>query len=225
MLKFLSVSILLAIAFAAHSQNTVATCPTAAPGTVWAKGAWLPGCPNVVYAAVPLQPTAIVADMRGGSVFSWMLATNVQSNDGIWGKSPTQTAGVWFNAVSPNFAIATSTPPIVVPFTGTAQLSWTLPTANTDGTAVGASEIAGINVYSGSSSTALTKLISLPATALSYAAPIGVGTTYFAISVFTSANPAVESGKSAVVSKTLAAPTAVTPNPPVMTNTAPGAQH
>lgn len=211
---FISLCPLLAF-FCAPSfgQSTVATCPTAVPGTVWPSGQWLPSCPTVVYAPVPLPATAIVADM--GHVptccpLSWMLASNVKSTDQVWGKNTAFPTGQWFGAVPPNFVLTTGG----TGYTATAILSWTAPTTNTDGTPL--TNLAGYTILSGPSPTALTKLAAVAAGTLTYTAIIGVGTTYFAAQAFNSATPPGVSVNSAVVSKSVAAPTTKIPNPPAM---------
>src|SRR3984957_8477633 len=101
MLKILAVAALLLGAPAAFSQ-TVSSCPTATPGTVWSKGAWLPCSTTVAYIAQPVATTAVVSDMRcpippatGACVFSWQLGPKVLPTDGVWVKSTAFPNGTW----------------------------------------------------------------------------------------------------------------------------------
>lgn len=85
--------------------------------------------------------------------------------------------------------------------TGSATLSWTPPTENTDGSAL--ANLAGYKIYYGSSATALTQTIQItnPGLTTYVVSNLGPGTTYFAIAAYTSAG--VESQQSAVGSKTI----------------------
>ena len=82
---------------------------------------------------------------------------------------------------------------------GTAALSWSAPTQNTDGTAL--TDLAGFKVYHGTSATALNDVVELQGAAWSsYTYPqLAPGTHYFAVSAYTSAG--AESTLSAVGSK------------------------
>ncbi len=90
------------------------------------------------------------------------------------------------------------TAPAPAPALGTVTLDWTIPTLNTDGSAL--TDLAGFRVYYGSSASALTKQVSIgsPATTQASIEQLTVGTWYFAISDYTGAG--VESAKSSVVS-------------------------
>ena len=206
-----------AVALPAGAQQ-IPVCPTAVPGTVWATTppaakAWLPCSQGRITVTPPIPATAIVSDMRctaaGACTFTWMLATQVLPTDSVFVSAP---AASWVKASTLAFA---SSGPAVPTYTAPAVLSWTAPTANVDGTPL--TNLGGFNVYSGPSATALTKLATVPAASLAYATQVSVGTTYFAVTAINSAAPPGESVQSAVVSRTLAAPTAAVPNPPVMT--------
>ena len=162
----------------AGAANTVATCPTATPGTVWAKGAWLP-CSANASGPIPLPATAIVADMSTGgcvgtcsTTFSWLLASNVKATDSVWSPS----GNVWITAVAANSLATVVTTPPAGP-SAQAIVSWSAPTAFTDGTPINVPLT--YNVYRGSSATTLTKLTNV--TGLSYTDPAGSATptTYF----------------------------------------------
>jgi hypothetical protein len=85
--------------------------------------------------------------------------------------------------------------------TGTASLSWTAPSQNTDGSAL--TDLAGFRVYHGTSPTALNVLATVPgSTSTGYVATqLATGTHYFAVAAYT--NSGVESALSGVGSKTI----------------------
>jgi hypothetical protein len=85
--------------------------------------------------------------------------------------------------------------------TGTAALSWSAPTQNTDGSSL--SDLAGYKVYHGASASALTDVVELSGTSVtSYTyTQLASGTHYFAVRSYNSAG--VESALSAVGSKTI----------------------
>jgi hypothetical protein len=87
--------------------------------------------------------------------------------------------------------------------TGSATLSWTAPTQNTDQTPL--TNLAGYTIYYGLSPTALTQTIQLAdPNATSYVvANLGAATYYFAVAAYSSLG--YESANSAVVSKTIPA--------------------
>jgi hypothetical protein len=112
MLKILAVAALLLGAPAAYSQ-TVSSCPTATPGTVWSKGEWLPCSTTVVYIAEPVPATAPVSDMRcpiapatGVCVFSWQLGPKVLPTDQVWVETTAKPTGTWDEASRLKFASA-----------------------------------------------------------------------------------------------------------------------
>jgi hypothetical protein len=85
--------------------------------------------------------------------------------------------------------------------TGTATLSWTPPTTNTDGTPV--TTLTGYHVYYGTSQTNLTQSVAISgATTTSYEVTgLAAGTWYFAVAA--DAADGTESPQSALGSKTL----------------------
>jgi hypothetical protein len=101
------------------------------------------------------------------------------------------------------FAIAvtapSSTPP--APANGSANLSWTVPTENTDGTPL--TDLAGYHIYYGTSAGSWTSTITvLDATQTSYVvAGLASGTYYFAIVAFDTAGD--DSPQSNIASKTI----------------------
>lgn len=104
-------------------------------------------------------------------------------------------------AVSDGNASASLTPftlAVTAPALGMATLDWSIPTLNTDGSAL--TDLVGYHVYYGLSSAALIHQVSIasPATTQASIEQLTTGTWYFAISDYNRAG--VESAKSAVVS-------------------------
>ena len=85
--------------------------------------------------------------------------------------------------------------------TGSATVSWSAPTTNTNGSAL--TDLAGYHIYYGTSASSLTQVVDVSsASATSYAVPnLASGTWYFEVTSITSAG--VESAPSSVVSKTI----------------------
>ncbi|MDE2049686.1 MAG: fibronectin type III domain-containing protein [Gammaproteobacteria bacterium] len=80
-------------------------------------------------------------------------------------------------------------------------MSWSAPTTNTDGSAL--TDLAGYQIYYGTSATALTQSVNIPgAAATSYVLQnLAGGTWYFEVTAVT--NSGAQSAPSAVVSKTV----------------------
>lgn len=95
----------------------------------------------------------------------------------------------------------TTTPPPPPAATGTAAITWTAPTQNTDGSAL--TNLAGFKVYHGTSPSALTDVRTVAGAAvLSYNfTALPSGTHYFAVSSYTAAG--VEGPLSAIGSKAI----------------------
>jgi hypothetical protein len=85
--------------------------------------------------------------------------------------------------------------------TGSVTLDWTAPTENTNGTPL--TNLGGYWIYYGTSANALTKTIQIanPGIVTYVISNLSPGTWYFAVSAYTTAD--VQSGRSAVASKTL----------------------
>lgn len=95
-----------------------------------------------------------------------------------------------------------STPPVTpTPTTGSATVSWSAPTTNTDGSAL--TDLAGYHIYYGTSATSLTQSVNITSSAIaSYVLQnLASGTWYFAVTAVT--NAGAESARSSVVSKTV----------------------
>ena len=85
--------------------------------------------------------------------------------------------------------------------TGSATLSWTIPTTNADGSAL--TDLAGFRIYYGNSPDSLTQSITIttPDTTNFVISNLGTGTWYFALLAYNSLQ--TESPLSAIVSKTI----------------------
>jgi Putative Ig domain len=85
--------------------------------------------------------------------------------------------------------------------TGTATVSWAVPTTNSDGTPL--TNLAGYRIYYGTSAGALNQVITVSGTSLMtyVVSNLGSGTWYFAVTDYTSAG--VESSYSNIVSKAI----------------------
>jgi len=92
-------------------------------------------------------------------------------------------------------------PPAPPPMLGSATLSWTAPTQNTDGTQL--TDLAGYKIYYGTTSGQLTQVISINATGSTTYVVSGLasGTYYFAVTAY--ASDGTESAQSDVGSKTI----------------------
>jgi hypothetical protein len=119
--------------------------------------------------------------------------------DGV-GVSPASASAT---AAPPPSAPAPPAPPAppASPATGSANLSWTAPTENTNGTPL--TDLAGYHIYYGTSAGAWTSTITiLDATETSYVVSgLASGTYYFAVVAFNSEG--IDSADSNVGSKTI----------------------
>jgi Putative Ig domain len=99
----------------------------------------------------------------------------------------------------PAFTINVTAAP--VPTTGSASLSWTPPTQNTDGTSL--TNLAGYRISYGTSASALTQTIQIanPGISTYLIEDLAAGDWYFAVSAYASSGAA--SANSSVVSKTI----------------------
>jgi hypothetical protein len=99
------------------------------------------------------------------------------------------------------FSLAVTQIAAAAPSNGSATLSWTPPTQNTDGSAI--SNLAGYRIYYGNSAGSLTNSINVtnPGLTAYTVANLGSGTTYFGITAYTAGG--VESGFSNIGSKTI----------------------
>ncbi|MEP7311180.1 MAG: fibronectin type III domain-containing protein, partial [Pseudomonadota bacterium] len=114
--------------------------------------------------------------------------------------SPDSSASPGSSAAPPVAQTPAANPASVSNF-GTASLSWTPPTAHTDGSQI--SNLAGYNIYYGTSSATMTNKIQItnPGLTAYTVADLASGTYYFGITAYTAAG--TESDISAVGSKTI----------------------
>jgi len=84
---------------------------------------------------------------------------------------------------------------------GSATLTWTAPTKNSDGSAL--TDLAGYHIYYGTSPGSLSNMINItsPSTLTYVVTDLGTGTWYFAVAAYT--NSGLESEMSNVGSKTI----------------------
>jgi hypothetical protein len=113
-------------------------------------------------------------------------------------------AGVYSNiliSVSSGGVSASLAPFSITVTTGSATLSWTAPTENTNGTPL--MNLAGYTIYYGTSLGALTQTIQVPnPSAITYSVGnLSAGTYYFAVTAYTSSG--TQSTQSAIGSKTI----------------------
>ncbi len=130
-----------------------------------------------------------------------LTGTPATANEGTTGSIKiTGTNGSSSASIGP-FAITVNAPAVTPPATGSATLSWTAPTENTDGTPIVG--LAGYHIYYGTTENAWTTTITVAsATETSYVVSgLAPGTYYFAVVAFNSAG--VDSPQSNVLSKTI----------------------
>ena len=129
-----------------------------------------------------------------------MTGTPAAANEGTTGSiTITGTNGGSSSSIGP-FTIVVNAP-ATTPTTGSATLSWNVPTENTDGTPI--TDLAGYHIYYGTSAGALTTTVTISnPTETSYVvAGLAPGTYYFAIVAYNSAG--VDSPQSNMASKTI----------------------
>jgi hypothetical protein len=105
------------------------------------------------------------------------------------------------SAALPAFAITVTAAAVTQSPSGTATLSWTVPTQNTDGSPI--TNLAGFTIMYGTSPSALTQTINVasPSTTTYMVSGLGSGTWYFVVQAYNSAG--MESGPSNTGSKTI----------------------
>jgi Fibronectin type III domain/Putative Ig domain len=151
---------------------------------------------GVVTFTIQGQPTWATFDPDTGVLTGKPAVANEGSTGGI---TITGSNGGSSASIGP-FAILVKAP-AATPALGSATLSWTAPTQNTDGSPI--SDLAGYHVYYGVSASQLTTTITLSsATETSYiVSGLAPGTYYFAVAAYTSAG--VDGAPSNVGSKTI----------------------
>lgn len=143
------------------------------------------------------KPTWAAFNANTGALTGKPGAANEGTSSGI---SITASNSGGSSSIGP-FAIVVDAPAPANPATGSASLSWSQPTENTDGTAL--TDLAGYHIYYGTSAGAWTSTITvLDATETSYVVSgLAPGTYYFAIVAFNSEGS--DSTQSNVASKTI----------------------
>jgi Fibronectin type III domain len=151
---------------------------------------------GVVTFKIQGQPTWATFDPDTGVLTGKPATANVGTDGGI---TITGTNGSTSASIGP-FTIVVKAP-AAAPTTGSATLSWTAPTENTDGTPI--TGLAGYHVYYGTSASALTTTITVAdATETSYVVGgLAPGTYYFSVVAYNSAG--MDSPESNVASKTI----------------------
>ena len=151
---------------------------------------------GVVTFSIKGQPAWATFDADTGV----LTGTPATANEGTTGSiTITGTNGSSSSSIGP-FTIAVNAP-TAPPATGSATLSWTEPTENTDGTPI--TGLAGYHIYYGTSTSAMTTTITVAsATETSYVVSgLAPGTYYFAVVAYNAAG--VDSPESNVASKTI----------------------
>lgn len=146
------------------------------------------------------KPTWAAFNATTGALTGTPAVTNEGTSAGI---TISASSGGASASIGP-FAIVVNAPPAsppASPSTGSATLSWTVPTQNTDGTPL--TNLAGYHIYYGTSAGAWTSTITvLEATETSYVVSgLAPGTYYFAVVAFNTAGD--DSPQSNVGSKTI----------------------
>lgn len=144
--------------------------------------------PNCSTATYQNPSRSLVVATNDNGVLLWRLASKVTSGR-VW--TQTGTVGAWTPVGDINWGTV-STP------TGTATLTWTAPTLNTDGSAL--TNLAGYRIVYGTSASALNQIVEVsnPSILAYKIEALQPATYYFAIKSYTSAG--VESDPSGVVS-------------------------
>jgi hypothetical protein len=209
---------------------TLSGCVDGGSGTGSASGATTVATGTSTTSPVPAQPTIAgtpVTSVVGGNVYSFTPTTtnpsgaaltfdvkNVPSwatfNSATGELSGTPTAADVGTYSSITIGVSDGTTSVSLPAfqievtemaNGSATLTWVAPTENTDGTPL--TNLAGYRIYYGTNATAMSQIVQIanPGIVTYVVANLWSGTWYFSVRAYTSAN--VESGVSAVVSKTI----------------------
>lgn len=111
----------------------------------------------------------------------------------------------------PASTVSLGSPVVLIPTVNVAALAWTAPTQNTDGSAL--TDLAGYNIYQGTTVGNLVKVGSIALPAASYTTPsLPPGTYYFTVTAVNAKG--TESAQSPVVSTVLAPPPPKVPGAP-----------
>ncbi len=198
---------------AGGSAGTNSASTSVAP-SVKSAGLAVSGTPaTTVTAGQPYSFTPSVTDGGGTLTYSIQNAPSWASFNSATGQlsgtPQAANAGTYSNiviSVTDNGSSA-SLPPFSITVAeassgnGTADVSWTAPTTNTDGSTL--TDLAGYNIYYGTSPNALTQKVQVTNIGVTNYVVSGLtsGTWYFAVTAYSSAG--VESSLSNVASKTI----------------------
>jgi nitrite reductase/ring-hydroxylating ferredoxin subunit len=169
---------------------TVPTMPNSAPT--------IAGTPATSVTATHYYAFTPVARDQDGDALGFLIsgkpvwATFSTATGSLTGTPGPSQAGPYWNIIISvsDGKLQASLPPFAImvnPEEGTATLSWTAPTQNTDGSPL--TDLAGFRVYHGASPGSLNEMTQLPgATTTSYTyGQLASGTHYFAVSAYNSA--------------------------------------
>jgi hypothetical protein len=200
-------------ASATSSTTSTGAAVTAPPATAPVALAGTPATSATVGKNYSFQPTVsagagtVMFQIQGkptwaafNSATGALTGTPAVANEGTSGAiTITGSNGSTSASIGP-FTIAVNAAP-TGPATGSAKLSWTAPTENTDGSPV--TDLAGYHIYYGTSAGAWTSTVTvLDAAETSYVVSgLASGTYYFAIAAFNTAGE--DSSQSNVGSKTI----------------------
>jgi hypothetical protein len=150
---------------------------------------------NTLAFSISNKPTWAVFSTANGSLTG--TPTSVQA--GTYSNILISVSDGTVSTPLPAFSIQVTAPAA----TGTATLSWTAPTANTDGSALAASSLAGYRVYHGTTASALNDVYTVAGASTStyMVSQLASGTHFFAVSAVTVTG--LESDLSAVGSKVI----------------------
>jgi hypothetical protein len=152
---------------------------------------------GVVTFSIQAQPTWATFDADTGA----LTGTPATANEGTTGSiTITGTNGSSKSSIGP-FAITVNAPAPPPPATGSATLTWTAPTENTNGTPIAG--LAGYHIYYGTTENTWTTTITVASpTETSYVVSgLAPGTYYFAVVAYNAAG--MDSPQSNVLSKTI----------------------
>ncbi len=155
--------------------------------------AFVPTTTNPGGGALTFSITNMPAWASFSTVTGALTGTPSSAQAGVYSNILISVSNGSASASLPAFSIAVSA--------GSANLSWTAPTQNTDGTPL--TDLAGYVIYYGTSADALTQTIQVsnPGTNSYVIGNLGAGTYYFAIEAYTTAG--TQSALSAIGSKTI----------------------
>jgi hypothetical protein len=150
---------------------------------------------NSLYFEIKNKPAWATFSMVNGS----LTGTPTSAQVGTYGNIQILAVDGQMGGATPLFSITVKPATTTAASTGTATVSWTRPTQNTNGSTL--TNLAGYRLHYGTSSSNLSTVVQIPSAATtSYALKnLTAATWYFAITAYTVAG--VESAKSQIVSK------------------------